>query len=132
MYKLFTDGGSRGNPGSAACAYFLFKDENLVSFGGEYLNTNTNNHAEYKGLLLGLKEALKHNIQEVAVFMDSELIVKQIKGEYKISSEELKPLFIKVKELMAMFSLISFNHVPRAENKFADKLVNIILDEHNN
>ena len=132
MYKLFTDGGSRGNPGSAAAAFFLFNDEELVTFGGEYLNTNTNNHAEYKGLLIGLKEALKHDIQEISVFMDSELIVKQIKGEYKISSEELKPLFVKVKELMAMFTLISFNHVPRADNKFADRLVNIILDEHAN
>lgn len=132
MYTLFTDGGSRGNPGSAASAFFIFKDNSLISFNGEYLNTNTNNYAEYYGLILGLKEALKHNISEIEVRMDSELIVKQIKGEYKVSSVDLKPMFTKAKELCAMFSKVEFKHIPRAENKFADKLVNIILDQHSN
>lgn len=129
MFKLFTDGGSRGNPGSAASAYLVFDQNNtLIDFGGEYLNTATNNFAEYTGLILGLKSLLKNKILKIECFLDSELVVKQLNGEYKVSSPDIKPLFDEVVGLKNMFESIRFVHVPRAQNKHADKLVNIILD----
>ncbi|MBE0573279.1 ribonuclease HI family protein [Candidatus Dojkabacteria bacterium] len=126
-FKLFTDGGSRGNPGSSAAAFLLFNDNDLIDLGAKFLGSATNNFAEYNALIEGLKLAKKHT-DSVACFLDSELVVKQINGEYKVSSADIKPLVSKVKELAKDFSSISFTHVPRAENKHADKLVNIILD----
>lgn len=130
MHKLFTDGGSRGNPGKSAAAFYIFKDDEVLTSGGEYLKINTNNYAEYIGLILGLKEALKQNIAQLEVFMDSELIIKQINGQYKVSSIDLKPLHAEVKSLCGKFTKTTFKHIPRAENKLADKLVNLILDQH--
>jgi ribonuclease HI len=126
---LFTDGGSRGNPGEAACAYFIMDANNqLVDFGGKYLGTCTNNVAEYKGLIEGLSLAKKNKISQLEVRMDSELIVKQINGEYKISNSDMQNLSKQVKELSKSFESIIFVHVRREQNKFADKQVNIILD----
>lgn len=127
--KLFTDGGSRGNPGAAACAYLVFDDSNtLIDFGGDYLNIATNNFAEYTGLINGLKACLKAKIADINCYLDSELVVKQVKGEYKVSHPDIKPLFTEVKELASMFEKITFTHIRRSENKHADKLVNLILD----
>lgn len=128
MNYLFTDGGSRGNPGNAACAFYIFDENELVDFGGKFLDKATNNVAEYSGLVLGLKAAQKLGIKELEVKMDSELIIKQIKGEYKVSSPEMKKLITKVFELNEEFDQISFTHIRRELNKFADKMVNIILD----
>ncbi|BCX14003.1 MAG: hypothetical protein KatS3mg085_535 [Candidatus Dojkabacteria bacterium] len=75
-FKLFTDGGSRGNPGDSACGYFLFEDDKLIDFGGLLLGQSTNNVAEYTGLILGLKNALKKMIRNLNCYLDSELIVK--------------------------------------------------------
>lgn len=130
-YKLFTDGGSRGNPGKAACAYFLLdNNDKLVDFGGNYLNIVTNNFAEYEGLIRGLSLALKLGILDIQVNMDSELIVNQILGKYKIKSVDLLPKSEEVKKLIKQFSSFSINHIPREQNKNADKLVNIILDNN--
>lgn len=128
MYILFTDGGSRGNPGNAACAYFLFENEKLIDFGGSFLGQNTNNYAEYHGLILGLKAAHKLGVDNIICKLDSELVVKQINGQYKISSDSIKDLAKKVNDEKKKFKTIELVHVPRAENKFADKMVNIILD----
>ncbi|MFS8131072.1 MAG: ribonuclease HI family protein [Candidatus Dojkabacteria bacterium] len=132
MYTLFTDGGSRGNPGKSACAYFIFKDNQLTDFGGDFLGTGTNNNAEYMALINGLKLAIKNGIKELEVRMDSELAIKQIIGVYKVSTDTIRELHHEVKNLEKNFSNVSFKHVPRAENKFADKLVNIILDTEEN
>ncbi|MEO6728353.1 MAG: ribonuclease HI family protein [Candidatus Dojkabacteria bacterium] len=132
MYTLFTDGGSRGNPGNSACAYYIFKDDALEDFGGIFLGTGTNNNAEYLGLINGLKLAIKNNIKELEVRMDSELAIKQIIGVYKVSTDSIRELHHEVKMLEKNFKNVSFKHVPRAENKFADKLVNIILDTEEN
>lgn len=126
--RLFTDGGSRGNPGDAACAFFIFDEDKLVDFGGKYLGIVSNNVAEYNGLVLGLKAAQKLGVENLEVFMDSELIIKQIKGEYKVKSDDMKKEITKVMELNRGFKTITFAHVLRAENKFADKLVNAVLD----
>lgn len=128
MYTLFTDGGSRGNPGNSACAYYLFEGTQLKDFGGKFLGITTNNNAEYSGLINGLKYSTKLGITDLEVCMDSELAIKQILGIYKVSSDSIIELHREVKNLEKNFKKISFKHVPREENKFADKLVNIILD----
>ncbi len=132
MNYLYTDGGSRGNPGKSGIAYLIFDEEkNLIDFGGNYIGIATNNNAEYSALIKGLTLATKIGIKEIHCILDSELVVKQLNGDYKISSPEIKVLADKVKHLAREFKQISFNHVLRAENKFADKLVNVILDAVN-
>src|SRR5260221_3191539 len=129
MHTLYTDGGSRGNPGDSAIGFFIFDEQmKLVDFGGKYLGIVTNNNAEYKALIEGLKLAIKNKIKKLKCVLDSELVVKQINGLYKISSPEIKIDASKVMDLRKEFDEISFNHVLRSETKFADKLVNIILD----
>lgn len=127
IYKLFTDGGSRGNPGNSAIAFILWKDSELIDLGAKYIGKVTNNNAEYSALINGLKLAKKHT-KELECFLDSELVVKQLNGEYKVSSEEIKPLWSDVKSLAKDFDKITFNHVLREKNKIADKMVNVILD----
>ena len=129
MHYLFSDGGSRSNPGPAACAFFLFDaDMQLVDFGGTYLGTATNNVAEYSGLIGGLKLAAKHGIKQLECRLDSELVVKQIGGQYKVKEPQMQKLNAEVCELMEQFTQVRFTHVLRALNKFADKEVNVILD----
>ena len=127
--KLFTDGGSRGNPGPSALGYVLL-DENdgEIKKESEYLGITTNNQAEYRALLTGLGDALMHGVKELDVYMDSELIVKQINGQYKVKNQELLPHYTAVKTVADKFDKITFNHVPRAMNKIADGLVNECLD----
>ncbi len=129
MHKLFTDGGARGNPGPAATGVFIFDEKDaLITFEGEYLGKATNNEAEYKALILGLENANKFGIKEIDCYLDSELVVKQLNGEYKVKQEHLKILKEQVQDLVFLFEKIAIHHVPREENKHADKMVNIILD----
>lgn len=129
--KLFTDGGSRGNPGPSAIAYVICDlENNVVENYGEYLGHITNNQAEYQALLAGLKRAESLGVKKLIVHMDSELVVKQLNGLYKIKNQELKPLYEKSKNLEKAFADIKIVHVPRALNKLADKQVNKILDDH--
>ncbi len=128
MIKIFTDGGSRGNPGNAACAFVVLEDEKVVYFDSAYLNQVTNNFAEYAGLIMALKYLVKAGINEVSAYLDSELVVKQLNGEYKVKDENIKKHYDQIVELKKSFKSVSFNHVRREENKLADKLVNIVLD----
>ena len=129
MHYLYTDGGSRGNPGNSACACFLFDNEmKLLALDAKFLNTATNNFAEYNALILGLKLAQKLGIEELTCRLDSELAVKQLKGEYKVKDENIAKFHAEIMMMAMGFKSIQFVHVPREENKFADKLVNIILD----
>lgn len=125
---LFTDGGARGNPGPAGSAAVLFDEKKLIDFGGKYFPDATNNFAEYNGLLIGLKMALKKGITDITCYLDSELIVKQCNGEYKVSNADLKILKKKVDDIKESFEVIRFEHIPREKNALADKLVNLILD----
>ena len=128
--KLYSDGGSRGNPGPSAGAFLICKmDNNVVEKSGFYIGITTNNQAEYQALLKGLQRTQVLGIRKLNVFMDSELIVKQLNGLYKIKNKGLEPLYLQVKDLVAGFEEISFTHVPRALNKEADEEVNRILDE---
>ncbi|MEK7595286.1 MAG: ribonuclease HI family protein [Patescibacteria group bacterium] len=132
MFYLNTDGASRGNPGLGACAFVLKNDKGVVlEEGGEFLGKAvTNNFAEYKGLILGLLKASEKDMKILTCRLDSELVVKQLKGEYRVKDTHLKDLFLHLRGLTKAFDYIEFSHVPRKENKEADKLVNKILDEN--
>jgi ribonuclease HI len=128
---LKTDGGSRGNPGKGAAAALLFNEHNeLINFDGVFLNLTTNNNAEYQALVLGLKMAIKQGVDELTCYLDSELIVKQMKGEYKITDANIKNIKAQLDTLLPSFKSVTFTHFPREDNKLADRLVNLILDEH--
>ncbi|MBW3569105.1 reverse transcriptase-like protein [Candidatus Parcubacteria bacterium] len=127
--KLYTDGGSRGNPGPSAIGIALL-DENdeVIIKTSRYIGITTNNQAEYQAIKKGLELAKEIGIKRLAVFMDSELIIKQIKGEYKVKNAELAPHYHVVKELEKNFSEITFQHILRENNKLADFMVNECLD----
>lgn len=128
---IYTDGGARGNPGRAACASVLVQRGKTVAEAKKYLGECTNNFAEYQGLILGLTEAKERGLasEPVEVRMDSELVVKQMRGEYKVKDKTLRTLHAKVRELLAAhFPHATFTHVPREENYEADRLVNEALD----
>ncbi len=130
---LYTDGGARGNPGPAGFGALLFgEDGMLIAFTGGYEAHATNNFAEYSALLMGLKLAQKKGVSDLECRLDSELVVKQIKGEYKIKDENIKNFYKKINDLLPDFKTISFKHVPREENQHADRMVNLILDIKNN
>ncbi len=126
--SLFTDGGARGNPGPAGIGGVLTFAGRKKNFK-ECIGKTTNNVAEYKALIAGMLLARKNNVGELACYLDSELIVKQLKREYKVKSKDLKPLFDRTMKLSLEFNRISWEHVPREKNKQADKLVNEALDE---
>lgn len=127
--KLFADGGSRGNPGPSAAGFVLIDDHDVViRKGGEYLGITTNNQAEYQALRIALEEAFKSGIKEVAVHMDSLLVVNQMKGVFKVKNRDLWPIHESIKELCGRFKKVTFTHVPRELNRLADTEVNEILD----
>ena len=129
MFTLNTDGGARGNPGPSAIAYIL-KDPNgaLVVKEGEYIGEATNNVAEYKALIKGLSKAQALEVKTLNCLLDSELVVKQIKGEYRVKETHLKDLCDHTRKLADTFDFVQFTHVKRDKNKEADKLVNDTLD----
>lgn len=127
--KLFTDGGSRGNPGPSAIGYAIYnQDDELVESRGEYLGITTNNQAEYNGLKQGLLAVARLGVKSLEVYMDSLLVVNQLKGEYKVKNVELRPIYSEVIEIAKNFDSIHYNHVPRIMNKVADQIVNDTLD----
>lgn len=129
--KIFTDGGARGNPGPAAIGIVIIDDKGKVlKKHAEYLGKLTNNQAEYKALIKGLELAKELKPQEVICYLDSELVVKQMKQEYKVKDRDLQPLFIKAWNLVIMLKKVSFHHISRELNKEADKLLNNELDRH--
>jgi ribonuclease HI len=129
---MYTDGGSRNNPGPAAVGVFI---ETLKKQYGHYIGEKTNNEAEYEAVILGLGK-IKHLIgkdkakkTEVEIFLDSEFVQRQMNHQYKVKEPELQKLFLEVWNLMLDFGKVAFNHIPREKNKVADKLVNEALDE---
>ena len=129
--KVFTDGGSRGNPGPSASGFVIMdEEENLLADKGVYLGVTTNNQAEYTALKLALEECLKMGVRDVQVYMDSLLVVNQMKGIFKVKNRDLWPIYDAIKKLAPQFDDISFSHVPREFNKLADAAVNRALDDH--
>jgi ribonuclease HI len=127
--KVFADGGSRGNPGPSASGYVVLDmADNVVKKSGVYLGITTNNQAEYRALKFGLDEAQKMDAQQVDVYMDSLLVVNQMKGIFKVKNRDLWPIHESIKEQLRLFKKVTFTHVPRELNKLADAEVNEILD----
>lgn len=128
---LYTDGASRGNPGQAGLGVVIYaEDGQKIAELCEYLGSTTNNIAEYKALIRGLEEAKVLGATEVEVFTDSELMARQINGQYKVKNAGLIPLYQKSKELLFFFGNAKVNHVRREFNKEADKLANLAIDKH--
>jgi len=128
--KIFTDGGSRGNPGPAASGAVLYaEDGEVVATASKYLGKDTNNQAEYTAIIIGLEKAKSLGAETIELCMDSELAVKQLKGEYKVKNPEIAKRFLEVKNLIVQFDHVKIKHVRRELNKAADALVNKVLDE---
>src|SRR3989338_1195532 len=127
---LYSDGCARGNPGVAAIGFVIYYlgGKEMVRFK-HYLGITTNNQAEYKALIAGMEEALKIGAKDLVCHLDSELVVRQLTGKYKVREEGLKPLTADTLRLTAKFNRVEFVHVPREKNKLADQLVNEALDE---
>jgi ribonuclease HI len=126
---LFTDGGSRGNPGPAAFAYVLEADDGTVlDARGEAIGVATNNVAEYRALVAGLERAAELHVTQLHVRSDSELMVKQMRGEYRVKNRDLQELFLQASRAARAVGEVAYEHVRREHNELADRLVNEALD----
>jgi len=126
---LWTDGGARGNPGPAAFAYVLeAEDGSALESRGEAIGVATNNVAEYSALVAGLRQAAAAGVRELEVRSDSELMVKQMRGEYRVKSPELQALFLEASRAAREVGDVTYTHVRREHNELADRLVNEALD----
>ena len=127
--KLFTDGGARGNPGPAAYGYVIeAEDGTVIAAHGEKIGIATNNVAEYSALIAGLEKALELTIPVVEVVSDSELMVKQMRGEYRVKNETLQGLWAEATRLAGRVGSVTYRAVRREHNELADRLVNEALD----
>ena len=130
-FTLHTDGGARGNPGPGGIGIVLKNsDQEVVYEAAKYIGECTNNEAEYLALIEGLKASLGKDVKQLESFVDSELVVKQLNGEYKVKNERLKSLHAEASQFANSFEKITFTHVRREKNKRADELVNEALDSH--
>ncbi|ADD68514.1 ribonuclease H [Denitrovibrio acetiphilus DSM 12809] len=127
--KIFSDGACRGNPGPAGCGYIIYADGQEIASGTKFIGTATNNLAEYNALLVAAKDPILNQFDKLNFYLDSELVVKQMKGEYKLKNEGLIPVKLQIDKVLNG-KQVTFNHVPRAQNKEADKLANMAIDEH--
>ncbi|MDR0888992.1 MAG: ribonuclease HI family protein [Coriobacteriales bacterium] len=136
QYTLHTDGGSRGNPGPSGIGFTIeqIDDTNesastIICRGGAYIGETTNNQAEYRALIWGLSNARELGINDITIRADSELMVRQIQGAYRVKNAGLKPLFNQVMQLLDAFDTYDIDHVMRSGNKDADALVNEAMDK---
>jgi len=126
---IYTDGASRNNPGEAGAGVFILQNGNPVEKIARYLGKTTNNIAEYSAAIIGLEHAVKTGASRVKLLVDSELLVKQLNGQYKVKNEGLKPLHAQAKELIAKIGSVEVQYIPRERNKEADALANKAIDE---
>lgn len=128
--KMYADGGSRGNPGPSASGFVLLDlEDKIILDKGVYLGITTNNQAEYTSLKLGLEAAKERHVDEIDVYMDSLLVVNQMRGIFKVRNRDLWPIHSAIADLTKQFKKVTFTHVPRELNKLADAAVNRALDE---
>ncbi len=127
--KIYTDGASRGNPGPASIgvSFTTTKDEEIDTLS-EAIGNQTNNYAEYTALVRGLEVALENNVENVWIRTDSQLMVRQLQGQYKVKSDSIKDLYATAMVLLKKFSKVRIEHVMREQNKRADELANLALD----
>ncbi|MEK7614789.1 MAG: ribonuclease HI family protein [Patescibacteria group bacterium] len=133
--RLYTDGGSRGNPGPAASGAVLKSlsakgEGETIATASKYLGSTTNNQAEYTAIIIGLEKAHTLGAKVVEVYMDSELATKQLKGQYRVKNPDIAKRFLEVKNLLQKFDRVTFTHIRREKNTEADALVNKVLDAH--
>ncbi|MDD5769403.1 MAG: ribonuclease HI family protein [Candidatus Gracilibacteria bacterium] len=131
--KLYTDGGSRGNPGKSGIGVYITDENGLeIEKRYKYLGIKTNNEAEYLGAYFGIKRCIELGSNEIELYMDSDLVIKQLSGERKIKKDELKILNSDIKNLISEFNIkIHFNWIRREKNKEADRLSNVAMDSIN-
>jgi ribonuclease HI len=130
FFSVYVDGASRGNPGEAgAGAVIKDREGNIIKRVKRRLGVTTNNIAEYNALIMGLKEALRIGCRRIKVFADSELIVKQVKGEYRVKNEGLRPLYSKAIHLIEGFDGFEISHITRDKNAEADRLANRAIEQ---
>lgn len=127
---IYTDGGARGNPGPAGAGAVLIEDKKIIKEISQYLGEATNNQAEYQALILALEAARDLSATHLEIRMDSELLVRQCEGRYKVRNVELAKLYLKVHNLLTQFVKARFVHVPREQNTQADRFVNKAIDNH--
>ena len=128
--KIYTDGGARGNPGSAGVGVVVYDvNDNIIDTKSEYIGEATNNQAEYRAVVVAFELIDNYEIDEINFFLDSELVVKQLNREYKVKNKGLAPLFVKVYNNIFKYKKVTFTHVRREFNKEADKLANIAMDK---
>lgn len=133
VITIYSDGGSRGNPGPSAAGFVMVNGNNeTIAQGGEYLGVTTNSQAEYHGVRIGLEKALEMGYKQIDFKIDSMLVVNQMNGVYKIKNRELWPINERIRELVAKFNRVRFSHVKREFNQLADGMVNRTLDAHQN
>ena len=126
---IYTDGGARGNPGPGGIGAVIYDgNKKKLAEISEHIGHSTNNQAEYKAVIAAMKKAKELGGQELEFYLDSELIVKQLKREYKVKNGELAPLFLQIYNLEIGFKKVSFRHIPRERNKEADALANMAMD----
>lgn len=132
LMKIFCDGGSRGNPGPAASGVvFMTTDDEVIEEFGRYWGITTNNQAEYRAVDIALDKLTEYDVDKVEFYLDSELVVRQLNGLYKVKNPDLKSIYESIKRKTAGKN-ITFSHVFRADNKLADAQVNICLDAQAN
>ncbi|AGI85962.1 Phosphoglycerate mutase family [Candidatus Methanomethylophilus alvi Mx1201] len=132
MYCVYSDGGSRGNPGPSAYAIVVTKDGKTVHEHAEFLGVHTNNYAEYRGLIAGISKALELGADEVEFVMDSQLVIRQMTGQYRVKSPDMLALHEDAKNLASMIPKVTFTNVRRSERLIprADALLNAEMDRH--
>ncbi len=129
VWTLNSDGGARGNPGPGGAGIVLRRPDGTAAVrGGAFLGSVTNNVAEYEALVWGLRAARALGVKDLVVKADSELVIRQLRGEYRVKNEGLKPLFLQAQALRRGFDSIEFTHVRRADNADADALANEAMD----
>lgn len=127
--KVYTDGASRGNPGPAAIGMVFYDaSDKILEEYGEKLGEQTNNYAEYMAVIRSLEICVKNNVESIQFYSDSQLMVRQMLGEYKVKAPQIKELFLQAKELTRKFQSVEFHHVRREFNTEADALANQALD----
>jgi ribonuclease HI len=132
MFKIYCDGGARGNPGPAAFGFIVHSNEKIVHKGKGYLGIATNNFAEYTAVIEALKwlqKSPEHKNHDLNFYLDSQLVVSQLSGIFKVKNAKLRNLVFEVKTLETNFGQIRYNYIPRIQNQLADSLVNEALDE---
>ena len=126
---IYTDGGARGNPGPAGIgALIMDEKKNKIAEISEYIGVATNNQAEYRAVMAAIKKAKELGVEEINFYLDSQLVVEQLNGNYKVKNKDLQPLFVSIYNDSLNFKKVAYIHIPREQNKEADKLANMAMD----